>query len=97
MNARVRSGVEDAGLVADLESTVDVPPHDNSAMDGYALCLADLGASPVGQALPQGQRIAAGHLGQQLAPGTCARIFTGATVPVHEFPLDSWLRCSAVR
>ena len=68
-------------LAADLVSGVDVPPHDNSAMDGYALRLTDLGASPVGQTLPQGQRIAAGQVGQQLAVGTCARIFTGAPIP----------------
>ncbi len=66
-------------LAADLLSTVDVPPHDNSAMDGYALRLADVPAP--GASLPQAQRIAAGQLGATLQPGTCARIFTGAPIP----------------
>ncbi|MBV8605476.1 MAG: molybdopterin molybdotransferase MoeA [Pelomonas sp.] len=66
-------------LAADLVSTLDVPPLDNSAMDGYALRFADLDA---GQALPVSQRVPAGSLPQPLAAGTCARIFTGAPVPV---------------
>ena len=69
-------------LADDVRSLVDVPPADNSAMDGYALRLADLvstdGAAPV---LPVGQRIAAGSVPAALEPGTCARIFTGAPVP----------------
>jgi len=66
-------------LAQDLTSEVDVPPLDNSAMDGYALRCADLPQQ--GAALPLSQRIAAGQVGAQLAPGTCARIFTGAPVP----------------
>jgi molybdopterin molybdotransferase len=70
-------------LHQDLVSTVNVPPHDNSAMDGYALCCADLapGAEGAAPSLPQGQRIAAGQVGARLSPGTCARIFTGAPIP----------------
>ncbi len=64
-------------LAADLVSALDVPGHDNSAMDGYALRLADLSGAP----LPISQRIPAGHFGQALQPGTAARIFTGAPVP----------------
>lgn len=63
-------------LAADAVSTVDVPPLDNSAMDGYALRAGD-----VGQALPVSQRIPAGRVGVALAPGTAARIFTGAPIP----------------
>ena len=59
-------------------STMDVPPMDNSAMDGYAIRLADLAAS---SRLSVKQRIMAGSVGQPLAPGTAARIFTGAPVP----------------
>ena len=66
-------------LAHDLVSTVDVPPLDNSAMDGYALRCADVAAP--GSRLPIGQRIAAGQVGQPLAPGSAARIFTGAPVP----------------
>ena len=66
-------------LAADLVSPVDVPPLDNSAMDGYAVCASDLlGTNRV---LQQSQRIAAGQLGGALAARTCARIFTGAPVP----------------
>ena len=60
-------------------STLDVPPMDNSAMDGYALRLADVPAP--GARLKVAQRIAAGSVGVPLAPGTAARIFTGAPVP----------------
>ncbi len=65
-------------LAQDLRSALDVPGHDNSSMDGYALRVADLQA---GKALAVSQRIAAGSSGQDLAPGTVARIFTGAPVP----------------
>lgn len=66
-------------LAEDLVSPVDVPPLDNSAMDGYAVRCADLLVDDV--SLPQSQRIAAGVVGQPLVAGTCARIFTGASVP----------------
>lgn len=66
-------------LAADQRSTLTVPPHDNSSMDGYAVRLADLDAP--GCCLPVSQRIPAGHVGAPLAAGTCARIFTGAPVP----------------
>ncbi len=60
-------------------ATVNVPPLDNSAMDGYALRLADVPAP--GVCLPVSQRIPAGSVGQPLEPGSVARIFTGAPVP----------------
>jgi molybdopterin molybdotransferase len=66
-------------LAAPVVSDIDVPPMDNSQMDGYALRCADVAAAPT--TLPVAQRIAAGHPGQPLAPGTAARIFTGAPVP----------------
>ena len=56
-------------------STMNVPPLDNSAMDGYAVRVAD------GPTLKVAQRIMAGSVGQPLAPGTAARIFTGAPIP----------------
>jgi len=61
-------------------STLNVPPLDNSAMDGYAVRCADV--PQAGVALPVVQRIPAGSLGQTLAAGSAARIFTGAPVPV---------------
>jgi len=64
-------------LAEDLVSTLDLPPWPNSAMDGYALRLADWKGEP----LAVSQRIFAGQAPEPLAPGTCARIFTGAPVP----------------
>ena len=66
-------------LARELVSAMDVPPQDNSQMDGYAVRAADAAAVPV--RLPVSQRIAAGQVGVPLAPGTAARIFTGAPVP----------------
>lgn len=63
-------------LAADIISSVDVPPFDNSAMDGYALRACD---AP-GQ-LPVSQRIPAGARAVGLQAGTVARIFTGAPLP----------------
>ena len=60
-------------------STMDVPPMDNSAMDGYAVRLSDL--SSFEKKLKVTQRIPAGSVGKPLEPGTAARIFTGAPVP----------------
>ncbi|MDA8107614.1 MAG: molybdopterin molybdotransferase MoeA [Betaproteobacteria bacterium] len=60
-------------------SQMDVPPMDNSAMDGYALRAADVKAPEA--RLRVAQRIQAGEVGAALAPGTAARIFTGAPVP----------------
>jgi molybdopterin molybdotransferase len=59
-------------------STMDVPPMDNSAMDGYAVRSSDL---KPGTRLKLGQKIMAGSVGTALEPGTAARIFTGAPIP----------------
>lgn len=64
-------------LAEPLIAALDLPPWANSAMDGYALRLADWN----GQALPVSQRIQAGTAPTPLEPGTCARIFTGAPLP----------------
>ncbi len=66
-------------LAAAQTSSMDVPPMDNSAMDGYAVRLSDLDSS--GKKLKVAQRIPAGSVGKPLEPGTAARIFTGAPVP----------------
>ncbi|MGD9952136.1 MAG: gephyrin-like molybdotransferase Glp [Burkholderiales bacterium] len=60
-------------------STMDVPPMDNSAMDGYAVRTADV-KGPEAK-LKVAQRIQAGAVGKPLEPGTAARIFTGAPIP----------------
>jgi molybdopterin molybdotransferase len=69
----------DRVLAAPLIATLNVPPLDNSAMDGYAVRAAEAVADAV---LPISQRIAAGQIGQALMPGSVARIFTGAPIPV---------------
>ncbi|MEX0637717.1 MAG: molybdopterin molybdenumtransferase MoeA, partial [Burkholderiales bacterium] len=60
-------------------STMDVPPLDNSAMDGYAVRTEDVKAPDT--KLKVAQRIMAGAVGRALEPGTAARIFTGAPIP----------------
>ncbi|VVQ15435.1 Molybdopterin molybdenumtransferase [Pseudomonas fluorescens] len=64
-------------LAEDLVSTLDLPPWPNSAMDGYALRMADW----TGEPLLVSQKVFAGQAPDPLQPGTCARIFTGAPVP----------------
>jgi molybdopterin molybdotransferase len=66
-------------LAAAQRSTMNVPPMDNSAMDGYAVRTADLPRVPA--RLKVSQKIPAGSIGEPLAAGTAARIFTGAPVP----------------
>ncbi len=65
-------------LAEPLIAGLDLPPWPNSAMDGYALRLADW----TGEALPVSQRIQAGSAPEPLQPGSCARIFTGAPMPL---------------
>lgn len=71
-------------LAEDIVAPRDVPPHDNSAVDGYALYFDDLapGAETV---LPVKGRAAAGHPLQGAQPRASAvRIFTGAPMPLGE-------------
>jgi len=86
-SAMVLDGVESVStfeadgrvLAQDLVSALQVPPSDNSSMDGYAVRCAELSQAPV--TLPVSQRIAAGSNGAPLAPLSVARIFTGAPIP----------------
>lgn len=66
-------------LARELVSPLQVPPQDNSSMDGYAVRVEEI--ADEGVAFPVSQRIAAGNAAQPLAPATVARIFTGAPVP----------------
>ena len=85
-NARPVGEVEDVPaleatnrvLARAQRSTMDVPPMDNSAMDGYAIRLSDLQEK---NSLLVKQKIMAGAVGKPLEPGTAARIFTGAPIP----------------
>ncbi len=65
-------------LAEDQLSLVDVPPRDNSAMDGYAI---NVGGLAEGQRLTVSQRIPAGTAPLPLEEGTAARIFTGSEIP----------------
>lgn len=65
-------------LAQSVVSPVNVPPHDNSMMDGYAVRAEDI---QPGLVLPISQRIPAGTHPEPLAPGSVARIFTGAPIP----------------
>ena len=66
-------------LAVDQRSQLDVPPMDNTQMDGYAVRAADCASGHA--SLKVTQRIPAGHVGQPLEAGTAARIFTGALIP----------------
>jgi molybdopterin molybdotransferase len=81
-------------LAADVLSALDVPPEDNTAMDGYALHAAD--APAAGTLLPVSQRIPAGVVGAALQPGTAARIFTGGQVPAGADAVVIQEQCEAV-
>lgn len=66
-------------LAHDVTSALDVPPHDNSQMDGYAGRMVEMNNALA--PMEVSQRIAAGHPGDRLVEGSVARIFTGAPIP----------------
>jgi molybdopterin molybdotransferase len=66
-------------LAQDVTAALQVPPQDNSSMDGYAVRVAD--CAQAGAVLRVTQRIPAGTHGTQLHAGEAARIFTGAPIP----------------
>lgn len=66
-------------LAEDIVSQIQVPPMDNSQMDGYAVRAAELADGR--RVFSVSQKIFAGHVGTKLENGTCARIFTGAPIP----------------
>jgi molybdopterin molybdotransferase len=68
-------------LAAPIIADRDVPPHDNAAVDGYAVFFTDL-APHEPSVLPVTGRAAAGHpLGRAARPGEAIRVFTGAPMP----------------
>ena len=81
-------------LAADVASALDVPPADNTGMDGYALCAADVAA--LGTLLPVAQRVPAGVVGAAHQPGTAARIFTGALIPIGADAVVMQEQCEVV-
>lgn len=66
-------------LATSQVSSLNVPSADNTQMDGYAVRAADCASGTA--TLAVSQRIPAGVVGEFLAPGTAARIFTGAMIP----------------
>ena len=81
-------------LAEPIRSLIDVPPGDNTSMDGYALRTVDV--PHVGVELTVAQRIPAGQMGRPLGPGEAARIFTGAQVPPGADAVVMQEQCEAV-
>ena len=81
-------------LATDVVSSIDVPPLDNSQMDGYAVRTVDVPGVPT--TLRISQRIAAGQVGVALEPGTAARIFTGAPIPAGADAVIMQEKCDTV-
>src|SRR4249919_3200229 len=68
-------------VAQDVSAPVDLPPFDNSAVDGYAVRHADLDAKAETR-LPVVERVTAGHAAaHSLAARAAVRIFTGAPMP----------------
>lgn len=75
---------QDRVLVESVDSPIDLPPHTNSAMDGYAVRAADVrGASKAApKRLAIIEELPAGRMpSKSVGAGQCARIFTGAALP----------------
>ena len=71
-------------LASDLTAEITVPPHDNSAVDGYAVYFDDLAAN-IETTLPVTGRISAGHpLERPARRGEALNVFTGAQIPIGE-------------
>ncbi|MFO8004421.1 gephyrin-like molybdotransferase Glp [Thioalkalivibrio sp.] len=68
-------------LAEDLIAPLDVPPRDNSAMDGYALRLQDLSDTEGTVLRRAGRAMAGSPYGEAVHAGECVRIMTGAPIP----------------
>jgi len=68
-------------LGADVVSTLDVPAHDNSAMDGFAVRGADLKKDGDTVLHEIGTAFAGRVFGAAVGPGKCVRVMTGAVMP----------------
>lgn len=64
-----------------IRAPLDVPPHDNSAMDGYALRGADLPAAGQCELGVIGSAMAGAPFEGVVKPGECVRIMTGGLIP----------------
>ncbi|MEE8379613.1 MAG: molybdopterin molybdenumtransferase MoeA, partial [Gammaproteobacteria bacterium] len=68
-------------LAEDVQSTIDVPSHTNSAMDGYALAGADLPSDGTSTLSVVGTVFAGAPLSLTVNSGECVRIMTGGKIP----------------
>jgi molybdopterin molybdotransferase len=71
-------------LAEDIAAGFDIPPYDNSAMDGYAVCADDTSGATSDHPVTLkviGETAAGGKLGATVAPGSCVRIMTGGCIP----------------
>ena len=68
-------------LAENIISPIDVPSHDNSAMDGYAVRSADLSADAPTTLTEVGIAFAGKEYRGEVGPGACVRITTGAVMP----------------
>lgn len=83
-------------LAQPIVAMAPIPAADNSAVDGYAVRAGDVASGAVA-VLPISQRITAGRAPEPLAPGTAARIFTGALVPPGADAVVMQEKCNAAR
>jgi molybdopterin molybdotransferase len=68
-------------LAKDIVSPIDVPSHDNSAMDGYAVRGSDLAAGAPVTLTEIGTAFAGREFTGPVGPGQCVRVMTGAVMP----------------
>lgn len=68
-------------LASPIKSTIDVPSHTNSAMDGYAIRSADIPTAATASLTVMGTIMAGNPLDIWLSPGECTRIMTGGKMP----------------
>ena len=68
-------------VAQDVKAPVDLPPFDNSAVDGYAVQHADLQADKETKLAVSGRLTAGARANPAIKPGTAIRIFTGAAMP----------------
>lgn len=68
-------------LAEDVQSTIDVPAFENSAMDGYAIVGTDIPATGTATLTVVGKSFAGNPFTGRIRTGECVRIMTGAPIP----------------
>lgn len=82
-------------LATDLRASMDVPPHENSAVDGYALCSADLPSEGKAELRLVGTTLAGHPFTGTVGRGECVRVMTGAPMPGGADTVVMQEHCSA--